>query len=112
MPWRISSGLLDRRRRMRHAREQATASFLKHPTTGEEENSQADETERAAHLVEKIAEVEPCDRGAEEDGAQVHKSATPFSHSPPDEEDAEGCHQRVRSKVWLAACPCAVCITL
>ena len=89
---------------MRHVREQAAASFLESPTAGEEEHAEADETEGAAHLVEEIAEVEPCDGGAEIDSAEVYEAAAGLRNSPPDDEDAEGCDKGVRSEIRA---PCA-----
>ena len=79
--------------------------FSSSPTTGEEEHAEADETKRAPHLVEEIAEVEPGDGSAEEDGAEIHESSTRLSHSPPDEEDAERRDESMRGKAGLRVGP-------
>jgi len=92
--------------------EQAATGFFKRPSTGEEENAESDEAERAAEFVEHIAEVEPGDADAEGNDAEVDEAAAGLANSPPDEEDAEACYEGVSDEVGFSASVSAIVVAV
>ena len=64
--------------------QQAATGLFENPTAGEKKNAKADKSERTAHLVEEVAEVEPRNRSAESEDSEIHQAAAGLRHSPPD----------------------------
>src|ERR1035438_1586174 len=103
MLWRASLGLQRGRIVLPHAGHQPTPHFFKRPPAGEEENTQADEAQRAAYLVEDVAVVEPRHRNGKADHAQVDQRLAGLAHTPPDDEDAESGHECMGGEIWFVA---------
>ena len=83
--------------------EQAATGFLKDPSSGEEEDAETDETQRAAELVENITEVEPRYGRTKGDDAKIHQAAASLADSPPNQKNAKAGDKGVRNDVGFAA---------
>src|SRR5215472_2414174 len=107
-PWRISLRFPNRRDGFCHMCQQTAPRLLEKPSAGKEKYAKADESKRAPHLVEQVAEIEPRYRGAEGYDAQVYQSSAGLPDAPPDEKYAEGRNEAMRGETGFGTYPRAI----
>src|SRR6266567_1146880 len=87
-----------------HARDQPPPPHLQPPSAGEKQDPQSNQPQRAANLVEDVAEIEPPHRNSEAHNPEVDQRSARHPHAQPDQEDCERCDQHVRHQVRTIKC--------